>query len=428
MKRKIALTLTLVMLILSVCLTVSGVLCAASDFGSGAAVVASKVNMIKTGLIGKRLVFSDADFKSALCISSFDSLKITKIPSSTDGVLLIGGRRVGEGKVIKRGDLGALVFVPASDSVTECSFSFTVEGFGSGEEIECILKFIDKVNYRPEATSDTEAVALKTQESISLHGKMYGTDPEGDELYFMVVAYPKRGTLEVTDTGSGRYLYSPDDGFVGEDKFTYVVRDEYGNYSYPKTVSIRVNERMSLVVYRDMTDRSEYNAAVAMTAMSVMGGKILGDDVYFMPDGEVSRAEFVAMAMKCAGMRPDSTLGSTYFDDNEQISPSLMPYVATAQRLGLVNGDFVEGKLLFSPTSPITCYEAANIMAAILGADAQGEESVFAENEDVPVWARAGVSAMYTLGIFEDDGEVELSGSATRAQVAEYLYRLTQLV
>ena len=425
MKRKIAITLVLTMLLASVCLTLSGI-SASAGFGSGMKVVSSEVNMIKTGLVGKRIVFSDADFKSALCISDFDSLKITKIPSSTDGSLLLDGRRVGEGKVIKRRNIGSLVFMPASESVSECAFSFTVEGYGSGEEIECILKFIDKVNYRPEATDDTEAVALKTQESISLFGKLYGSDPEGDQIKFIVVSYPKNGTLEITDE-EGRYCYTPNDEYVGMDKFTYVVRDEYGNYSYPETVSVKVNQRMCETVYRDMIGRSEYNAAVAMTAMNIMGGQILGDDVYFMPDREVNRAEFVAMAMKCAGIRVDSSLSASYFDDDADIPESLKPYVATAQRVGIVNGDFKDGQLLFSPNESLTKYEAAKIMAAILGADGENEESVFNESDEVPVWARAGVSAMYTLGIFEEEDQLNPKDNVTRANVAQYLYRLEEV-
>ena len=128
-------------------------------FGTGAAVVANDVKLIKTGLLGKKICFTDGDFKSALCLSDFDSITISEIPSSTDGTLLIGGKRVGRGRVIKRKNLGALVFIPASSSVTECSFKFTVDGYAGGAEIECLMKFIDKVNYAPEAMGESVSSA-----------------------------------------------------------------------------------------------------------------------------------------------------------------------------------------------------------------------------------------------------------------------------
>ena len=189
-------------------------------------------------------------------------------------------------------------------------------------------------------------------------------------------------------------------------------------------VKIDVVNRMCDTVYIDMAERSEYNAAVAMTAMGIMGGKILGDDVYFNPDEEISRAEFVALAMKTAGVRPDSSISSSYFDDDADIPVSLKPYVATAQRIGLISGDFANGKLTFEPNKSITKYEAAKILASLIGVDGEGEESVFATDEEIPVWARPAVSAMCMLGVFDAEDAESSSSAVTRASAAEYFYRI----
>ncbi len=420
MKKSVSLILALLFLTAGFSTT------ALAYFGSGAAVVASDVNMIKTGLIGQKLTFSDADFKSALCLSDFDTVTITKIPSSTEGTLLLGGRRVGEGRVIKRKSLASLVFIPSSDSVTECRFSFTVDGYAGGAEIECIMKFINKVNYAPEAGGETADVSVRTQAEISVYGNLTAKDPEGDDISYMIVTYPKRGSLSLIPGEDGRYCYTPADGFTGSDRFSYVARDEYGNWSEPVSVTVRVTARMCDAEYIDMKERAEYGAAVAMTAMGVMGGTLLGDDMYFSPDKEVTRAEFVAMAMKAMGIRADSTLSATYFDDDADIPASLKGYIATAQRIGLVVGDFKDGKLLYSPNEAITKYEAARVMAELLGKNGEVEESVFATDEDIPVWARAGVSAMRTLGIFDSE-DTSLMEAATRAEVAEYLYRMVEV-
>lgn len=397
----------------------------AAFLGTGGAVVAADVSMIKTALIGQKICFTDGDFKSALALPDFDTITITELPLSTEGTLLLSGRRVGKGRVIKRKNLGALVFIPASDTVRECSFKFTVDGYAGGAEIKCIMKFIDKVNYAPEALGDTTgASAINTQQSISVWGNLGATDPEGDKIEYIIVTYPKRGTLTLTEDENGRYCYTPNGNYKGKDKFTYVVRDEYGNYSKPMTVSIKVNERMCDTVYRDMEEREEYNAAVAMTAMGVMSGVQLGDDLYFNPDERITRAEFVAMAMKCAGIKIDTSLAATFFDDDSAISPSLKGYIATAQRTGLIVGDFKDGKLLFSPNEEISRYEAAKILADISGTNAEGEESVFAGDNDIPVWARSGVYAMCSLGVFDSDDTSTLGEKITRADVAEYLYRI----
>lgn len=418
--KKIILTLLLV------CVSVTSLVIGASAyFGESAEVMASDVTIIKTALKGKKICFSDADVKSALALADFDTITVTELPSSTEGTLLLAGRRLGEGKTVKRKNIASLVFIPASSDVTEAHFKIKVDGYAGGAEIECILKFIDKVNYAPKADESDTACSLKTQEAISLFGKMHGSDPEGDALEYIIVSYPKSGYLKISEDGAS-YVYNPTDGYTGTDGFVYVVRDEYGNYSEPHSVKITVTKRMSEVVYADMTDKAEYNAAVAMTAMGVMDGRLLGDMRFFMPEEAVSRAEFVAMAMKSVGVRQDSTLTASFFDDDADIPRALVGYVATAQRIGYINGDFDGSLLTFRPNDPITKYEAASIMAAIIGTDKEGEESVFAEDTDTPLWARAGVGAMRTLGIF-DESEGALTEKVTRADAASYLYKLIEV-
>ena len=400
---------------------------ALSPIGIGATVLANDVTLIKTGLYGRKLCFNDADFKSALAISDFESITITDLPKSTEGTLLLGGRRVGEGRVIKKSNLGALVFFPASDKVSEASFSFTVDGYLSGESVRCIMKFIDKVNYAPAPDEKLSITTFSTQENISVYGNLAVVDPEGDELEYIAVTYPKRGTLELMDKTVGKFAYTPERGFTGQDSFTFVVRDEYGNYTEPIKVALKVDRRMCDTVYVDMQDREEYGAAVAMTAMGVMNGKLLGDDSYFIPDEVVSKAEFVAMAMKAMGIRADSTLSATYFDDDADIPSSLKGYVTTAAKLGFIDGDFKDGKLLFSPREAITGYEAARIMSLLLGTSGEGEESVFAEDESIPGWARSGVACMRSLGILSAKDSSDCASAVTRAEAAQYLYNLVRI-
>ena len=303
MKKYVSLIVALSVIISILCF---GAVEAYAFFGLGVRVMAGSVNMIKTGLVGQKISFTDGDFKSAMALTDFDTITITEIPSSTEGTLLLYGRRVGRGRVIKRKNLNTLVFIPASDAVTECSFKFIVDGYAGGSEIECILKFIDKVNYAPEALGDSMGASIiQTQQSISVYGNLEATDPEGDNLEFIIVTYPKNGRLSLTGDNDGGYCYTPGGKYTGNDKFTYVVRDEYGNYSRPMTVNVKISDRMCDTVYRDMAERAEYNAAVAMTAMGVMSGRQVGDDLYFEPDEMVTRAEFVAMAMKCMGIRAD---------------------------------------------------------------------------------------------------------------------------
>lgn len=395
-------------------------------FGTGYEVVSANVSVIKAGLRGQKLRFSDNDFKSAFAITDFKSITITSIPSSKEGTLLLAGRRVKDGQTIKRKNVAALVFVPASSEIEEVCFNVVLEAADTQISCECRMRFIDKINYAPKVPEEEKSsLTLTTQAEISVYGRLEGTDPEGDKIEYIIAAYPKNGSISITDAQNGSYKYTPTAGFSGYDSFTYVLRDEYGNYSKPKEVGVRIVERMSSEIYRDMTDRSEYNAAVAMSAMGIMSGRMLGDDKYFMPDEGVTRAEFVAMAMKAMGIKSDSTLTKTFFDDNSEIPSSLIGYVATAQLTGIIDGSINENGLVFEPNRAITKNEAARIICAIKGIEASDEDNEYFENASVDFNSKGSVAAMLTMGIFDGTKEtINGQENVTRAAAAEYLYRL----
>ena len=121
MKKSIA-----VFILLATLLGIFALSASASTFGIGVSTIANDVKLIKTGLIGKKLSFSDTDFKTALGLTDFERVKIITIPSSLEGTLTLAGRRVGEGQTVSRRNIASLSFMPASKSVTECRFTFAL--------------------------------------------------------------------------------------------------------------------------------------------------------------------------------------------------------------------------------------------------------------------------------------------------------------
>ena len=420
MKKKTVALILCSLLLISGAFTVA----ASAGFGSGIAVVANETKIIKSGIYGQKIVFSDLDFKQGLAISDFDKIEITEIPLSTEGTLLLAGRRVKVGTVIKRKNIGALVFVPASKTLEKCKFSFTTEDFAEGAVVDFIIKYTDKVNYAPEVDESASA-SISTQREISVFGQMSATDKEGDDIEFIVVSYPKAGILKFVDTDSGEYVYSPPDDYIGTDSFSYVARDSWGNFSKLCKVEIEVGERMSEVIYSDMTENPNYNAAATLTAMGIMNGKVVGDGTYFMPTESLTRAEFLAMAMKAVGISGDKSTSLSYFDDNDDIPEPLLPYVKSAAKMGIVNGEFKDGKLLVRPNDTITKYEAGMMLAKLVDTEKVTETVVFADAESIPVWARDEIGALCAMGIISCEGDI-INGNAelTKETAAEYLYNM----
>lgn len=409
-----------VALCMAVVLLFSCSIAASAAFGTGVSALAKDAPLIKTGLLGEKITFTDKDFKKAFGTVLFSSITVTSLPKSTEGVLMLGGRRVGINQKIERKNLSSLIFLPASKDVTECKFLFTSKGIFGGSEIECQLKFVDKINYAPELLSDGVG-EMWTQSGIGVFGKLSAYDPEGDALEVMILEYPKRGILEEVES-DGTYCYTSNDGYVGRDSFRYCIRDEYGNYTSLCRMEIQVVDRLSTLTFADMEGRAEYNASLVMSAEGIMHGTVVGDHTLFYPDKEVTRAEFVAMAMKRAGMRQDTTLGETFFEDNGEIPTYLVGYVATAARLGIVNGSF-EGErgLIFRPNDTISFLECAMILSNIYDLKEESE-AVFSDMGDIPVWAKGAVGAMVKGGFF--DTGTNVTAKMTRADVAEVLLRV----
>ena len=412
-------------LVIAVALTLiitTGVAASASWLGAASDALSKDCILIKTGLKGQKLPFSDSDFKSALALTDIGRITVVTLPDEGEGALYLGDKKVAEGQTIKRRNIGDLYFMPADSSITESYFTFKVSG-ASESVCTCKMRFVDKINYAPKINSDTEkSLSVTTQKGISVYGKISANDPEGDLTEVLVISYPENGTISFNEF---EFKYTPLNDFKGNDSFTFVLRDEYGNYSTPAVVNVKISERMSEAVYTDMTDSKSYNAAITVTAMGIMSGKIIGDDNYFMPEESVTRAEFCAMAMKALSVNADTTLEKTYFDDNESIPPSLVGYVATAARCGIVNGSFEDGKLLFRPNDAITVTEAAIIMSNLLSV--KSDEAVYSSVggiESVPVYARSEVGAMFEMGILDSDIASDFNAPMTREAAAECLYRL----
>lgn len=396
---------------------------AAATVSLAADVLAEDAKLIKSGIAGSDVKFSAADFKQALGIRKFSSVTIKTLPKEEEGVLKYANVRVTEGQRISAKNVYLLKFVPASKLITESSFTFSCDDFVGGADVVCELKMLEKINYEPTLNKSADAMlTVSTQKNVSLYGRVNAHDPEGDELTYFVVSYPENGTLSFTDKNYGDFKYTPNVNYTGKDKFTYVVRDSYGNYSDVATVNVTVSNRGTSIVYSDMYDNSAYNAALTLADKNIMLGQISGDGMYFYPEKTVSRGDFLVMVMKAAGISPTST--ESTFDDNEKIPASIRSYVATAQKCRYINGKLTTEGLNFDPDSEITRAEAAVIVKNVLNLAEPTSLTLFSDTEEIPAWAKSSVNALYSLGIIErtESGKIDAQSALTRAQAAQMVY------
>ena len=112
------------------------------------------------------------------------------------------------------------VTISASDGTSNASQTFTLSA----------------VNTLPTASN----ASVTVQQGSDLIGNLgnYANDVDGDALSFSAATQPANGVVSVA--ANGAYTYTPASGFVGQDSFTYQVRDADGGITLA-TVNINVS-------------------------------------------------------------------------------------------------------------------------------------------------------------------------------------------
>lgn len=425
--KRIGLKYACALLICTLCLLL-GCLPIAAEEGAeipvvsyGLNVLAAQTDMAMSAPIGNEIVFSADAFARATNLATVRYITVKSLPASTDGELLLGSTRVAVGQTVSAESLDYMVFSAAADDLTHSYFTFTVNG--SACVTVCNLYFLSETNYTPTVSMASGlSLNVSTYRGIAHHGVLSAYDPDGDGLIFEIVSYPQNGSVLLTDRAQGTYVYKPNAGYVGSDRFSYIARDKYGNYSASATVSLRVEQAGTSVTYADMKEHAAYAPALALTEAGIMSGKQVGNAYYFYPEQEVSRVEFLVMAMNAVGITDVPQCEATVFADDAQIQPSMKGYVNAAYELGYISGSLSNGVLSFMPNESISRAQAAVILANMIGESDVAVTPTFADQSEIPVWAKDAICTLHAVGIMgSDDGYVTPTANLTRAQTAQML-------
>jgi hypothetical protein len=91
--------------------------------------------------------------------------------------------------------------------------------------------YFAKVTLTPHIGEDPNSAPLATDNSVATNqnvdysGRLSGTDADGDDLVFAIVTASVNGTVALSDTSSGDFIYSPNQDFFGADSFSFSVSD-----------------------------------------------------------------------------------------------------------------------------------------------------------------------------------------------------------
>jgi hypothetical protein len=200
--------------------------------------------------------------------------------------------------------------------------------------------------------------------------------------------------------------------------------EPYGLPGKHKDVS-KPAETSPRAAFGDVVAHPNRTAIEALAARAIVNGRAGGT---FDPDGPVTRAEFAKMAVLSLGL-PEKT--EAPFTDVASGAWYEKP-VATAYYYEIING---VGDGRFAPDGYITRQDAA-VMAAraarLCGMDTTAGDaaildslSQFGDYRSVAAYARGPLAFCFSKGILDDsEPDVLPAKAATRAEIAEMLYRL----
>lgn len=147
----------------------------------------------------------------------------------------------------------------------------------------------------------------------------------------------------------------------------------------------------------------------------------------FLPDGNITRAEFVKMVMNVLRIE-NSGADSSFADvtDGDWYAAD----VVTADEIGLI-GDSLKSGGLFKPDLPVNREEAADIFAralAVKGIAPSKSGAAFADEGDISDWAKSSVERTAAGGVIcgYPDGTFKPKSNITRAEATAMMYRFIE--
>ena len=356
--------------------------------------------------------FCQSDF-SADSGTVLNGIFVTAVPEDAVAALMLDSRVIRAGDILPQDALDRLRMTPACRESCDAVLCYQpICGNVLGAPSQLTIRIQSGKNETPKANRGE----FETYKNISNDGTLTGTDPEDGPLTFQLAEKPKRGTVKLESNGS--YVYTPDKNRVGEDSFSFTVTDDAGNVSQPATVKIRILKPSEAMTFADVEDNDQYEA-MWLCEQGLSGGRRIAGVPCFCPQEQVSRAEFLVMAMELKDVPVDERLTVSGFSDAEDAAAWMQPYLACAMQRGLVCGEATDAGLIFRPNDPVTGQEAAvmlqNLLRLLVTAAVIPSEQAS--------WSAASLQALREAGICMDTPEAAL----TRQDAAQLLWQVAHL-
>lgn len=291
---------------------------------------------------------------------------------------------------------------------------------------------VTKDGYVSDDLTTDEIGTGTTERAISLDFayKITVTDEDGNDLSGASV---KAGDLATTCQymGSGEYgcavpLGESDygyrvslSGYITENGSFFSDRTSHSDAQMTANVELELNEEACEVPFEDTYGHWAEGYIEELYCREVVQGR---DSDSYVPNDNVTRAEFLKIALLNAGYEVDGEAGEDFSDVSS--GDWFYEYVSFGADQGFIEG-YEDGT--FRPNDPINRAEAVVITMRIAGEEEYEVDEDWEEFEDVDAdaWYAYAIQLAADAGIVEgyDNGEFRPGNNITRAEVAAVAVR-----
>ena len=376
-------------------------------------------------LLSSTVLAAEVECDATYCFTSLDfssseeplaGICITDLPQES-GTVLLGTRVLKPGDILTAEQVDQMTFSPLSTETDAQAVMSYLPIYN--DRVEKSSTMTIAIRGKEDQTPIAQDSAVETYKNLPNEGKLKVSDPEGKALTFTVIRAPKRGEVLLKEDGT--FTYTPKKNKVGVDSFTYTAADPAGNVSREATVTVQILKPTDAKQYTDTLGKECRFEAEWMRNTGLFVGENVSGQSCFLPEKAVSRGEFLAMMVQLLDIPTQEAELASVPEDTPHW---LKPYLAAAQRSGLLDQLPAAESGSFEADMPITGSEAAVMVQNALDLSVSGQvlETVATEEETVPVWAAAALTVMAENGV-----NLPATEALTRAEVAQLLYQVSVL-
>lgn len=327
--------------------------------------------------------------------------------------------------------LTMLFMILTSNFVTVLGVSGEASGDISGELPSG--DFSEEPSDEPEnkvLSSVAQSSSISTYKNTSITSTLRSVIDSGEtDLKYVIETQPSHGTLLYEDTTSSTFTYTPASNFIGTDSFSFKLTNGL-LYSNTAMVTITVTEKSEEIIpfnYIDMQDHWGNYSASHLAARGLIIGEQIGNRYYFKPNTLITRADFMLYLLAITESNTDANLEipNVTFDDQKLYPDWLVESAKLAYAKGIIKGSTSGNKLYLNLYQNLTRAEASVMINNIIKGVGSTKSIDYADQSEIPVWAKDSVKALTAYKIIQGDGNYFRPNSViTKAEAGEMCYKL----